>query len=139
MMTLTNRDLVDLIQFRHALHRAPEVSGQEAQTAQAVAGFLTETRLDRLLTGLGGHGVAAVYHGAAPGPTVLLRCELDALPIEELTAVPHRSATPGTGHLCGHDGHMATLAGVTPCSNSRSAVPPKVPESSTMSLPSPRR
>ena len=79
-MTLSNSDIVELIDFRHALHRRPELSGEEAATAKAVVAFLTPTRPDQVITGLGGHGVAAVYEGQAPGPTVLFRSELDAVP-----------------------------------------------------------
>lgn len=106
----TEADLAALVAFRHALHRAPEVSGAEAATARAVAEALPGP--DLLVTGLGGHGVAAVYAGAGPGPTLMLRAELDALPIPELTGLPHASRVPGKGHLCGHDGHMAILLGV---------------------------
>ncbi|PYF07192.1 amidohydrolase [Rhodobacter viridis] len=109
---LSNADVIELTAWRQALHRAPEVSGAEAQTAQAVVSELTASRPDKLLTGLGGHGVAAIWEGAEPGPTVLIRCELDALPILETGTVAHRSEVPGKAHLCGHDGHMAILAGV---------------------------
>jgi len=111
-MMLTNEDVVDLVAFRHKLHRAPELSRQEAQTARDVRAFLTSTRPDQILTGLGGHGIAAVYEGRQPGPTVMFRAELDGLPIEEISELPYRSATPGKAHLCGHDGHMAILAGL---------------------------
>ncbi|MDP4032075.1 MAG: amidohydrolase [Pseudorhodobacter sp.] len=110
--TLTNADIAELTDWRHALHRAPELSGEESRTAQAVTEAIAVTGPDRLLTGLGGHGVAAVYLGASPGPTLMLRAELDGLPITELTDIAYRSASPGKGHLCGHDGHMAILAGV---------------------------
>lgn len=109
---LSNSDVIALTAFRQALHRAPEVSGAEAGTARAVVAELTQSRPDRLLTGLGGHGVAAIWEGAEPGPTVLIRCELDALPILETGTVAHRSDVPGKAHLCGHDGHMAIVAGV---------------------------
>jgi amidohydrolase len=109
-MFLTDRDLVELAAWRRALHREPELSGQEEATARRVEAVLAATRADRIIKGLGGHGVAAVYEGAAPGPTVMFRAELDALPIEEITGLPYRSAMPGKAHLCGHDGHMATLA-----------------------------
>ncbi len=109
---LTNADVVALTAFRHALHRHPEVSGQERETARAVVDFLAPTAPDRVLTGLGGHGVALVYHGAEPGPTVMIRSELDALPIHELTELAYRSQVAGTAHLCGHDGHSTILAGV---------------------------
>jgi len=109
---LTDADVVELTAFRHALHRRPEVSGAERDTAAAVVDFLAPTTPDRVLTGLGGHGVALVYNGAAAGPTVMIRSELDALPIFELSRLDYRSETPGTAHLCGHDGHSAILAGV---------------------------
>ena len=107
---LTNQDLVELVDWRRKLHVMPELSGEEEQTAREVCAFIAPTGPDQVLTGLGGHGVAAVYNGAEAGPTVLFRSELDALPIEELTELPHRSRVPGKAHLCGHDGHTATLA-----------------------------
>lgn len=109
---LTNADITELTDWRRALHRVPEVSGQEAQTAATVVQALRALRPDRIVTGLGGHGVAAVWEADADGPTVLFRAELDALPIEELSDAPHRSTIAGKGHLCGHDGHMAILLGL---------------------------
>ena len=109
-MTLTNQDIADLVAFRHELHRFPEISGEEAETAQRVVAFLDDTRPDKVLTGLGGHGVAAVYDSGVPGPTLLFRSETDALPIEEISDAPHRSTVPGKSHMCGHDGHSAILA-----------------------------
>lgn len=111
-MSLSNHDLVELVAFRRHLHENPEISNEEEHTARAVVSFLEATRPDALLTGLGGHGVAAIYDSGTQGPTVLLRSELDALPIEELSDVPHRSQVPGKGHMCGHDGHSAILAAV---------------------------
>jgi amidohydrolase len=105
-----NRDVAELTDWRRKLHRQPELSGEEASTAKEVASFLSETRPDSIVTGIGGHGLAAIYEGRESGPTVLFRAELDALPIEDIADVPHRSAVPGKGHLCGHDGHMAILA-----------------------------
>lgn len=109
-MFLSDQDLAELTKWRRELHRRPELSGQEVETARKVEGTLAATGADRIVTGLGGHGVAAVYQGRAPGPTVMFRAELDGLPIEEVSAVPHRSTVPGRGHLCGHDGHTATVA-----------------------------
>lgn len=111
-MFLTNQDMVELVEWRRRLHRMPELSGEERETAAAVRAFVAATRPDRILTGLGGHGVAAVFEGEAPGPTVMLRAELDGLPIAEVSDIPHRSTIAGRGHMCGHDGHMATLAAV---------------------------
>ena len=105
-------DLDALAAFRRALHRQPEISGEEEQTARRVAKRLQALGPDRLLTGIGGHGVIAQFRGAAPRIRILLRCELDALPIPEQNAFAHVSQVPGKGHLCGHDGHMAILMGV---------------------------
>lgn len=101
-----------LVALRHQLHQTPEVSGDEARTADRIAAELTALGADRLWRGLGGHGVAAEFTGLADGPTVLLRCELDALPIREISDLPYRSKIPGKGHLCGHDGHMVSMLGV---------------------------
>jgi len=107
---MTPDRLAQLTGLRHALHQIPEVSGAEEKTAAYIATYLCAYAPDRLLTGLGGHGVAAVYDGAADGPTVMIRCELDGLPIEELSDQPYRSTHAGRGHLCGHDGHMTMVA-----------------------------
>lgn len=109
---LSPNDLTDLTAFRHALHRRPELSGAEEATARAVVQWLEQTAPDRIITGLGGHGVAAVYDGRADGPTILLRSELDALPIAEQPGPDHQSQFPGVAHLCGHDGHTAILCAV---------------------------
>ena len=111
-MSLTNADIAELIALRRALHRLPELSGQEEQTARRIARELKPFSPDALVTGLGGHGLAAVFGGAQAGPTVLFRCELDGLPIRETGTPPHRSTNDDTGHLCGHDGHMAIMAGL---------------------------
>ncbi|QEE44385.1 amidohydrolase [Rhizobium sp. WL3] len=108
-MFLTNRDLVELQAFRHELHRHPEVSGEERETARRVVEALRPLSPAIVLTDLGGHGVAAIFEGSAAGPTLLFRAELDALPIEEKLEAEHRSTTPGKGHLCGHDGHSTIL------------------------------
>lgn len=107
---MTPDRLAQLTGLRHSLHQIPEVSGAEEKTAAYITTYLRAYAPDRLLTGLGGHGVAAVYDGAAEGPTVMIRCELDGLPIEELSDQPYRSTHAGRGHLCGHDGHMTMVA-----------------------------
>lgn len=109
---LTNSDIVELTALRHHLHRHPELSGQESRTAATVAAALQPLNPTRLETGLGGHGIAAMFDSGKPGPTVLFRAELDALPIEELSDAGHRSTVPGVGHLCGHDGHSTILLGL---------------------------
>lgn len=109
---LTNADLVELVALRHALHRSPEVSGAEALTARAVVAFTQGTGPDEVITGLGGHGVALVFDSGQPGPTVMIRAELDALPIVEKPGHDHGSQVPGVAHLCGHEGHTTILTGL---------------------------
>ncbi|MBI1492493.1 amidohydrolase [Halocynthiibacter styelae] len=109
---LSNSDIVELTQFRCHLHEKPELSGEEYETAKMVTEFMQNTVPDEVLTDLGETGVALVYNGAEPGPTVMVRAELDALPIEELTEVAHKSQIAGKGHLCGHDGHMVMVCAV---------------------------
>jgi amidohydrolase len=109
---LTNLDLAELTALRHRLHRYPELSGQEEWTAAQVVAELGPLSPDRILTGLGGHGVAAIWKGLAPGPTVMMRSELDALPIQELSDAEYRSTIPGKAHLCGHEGHTTILLGL---------------------------
>lgn len=109
---MTPDRLARLIGLRHDLHRAPELSGEETETAARIAAELSALSPEALHVGLGGHGVAAVFAGAAPGPTVAIRCELDALPIPETTGLAYASRVPGKGHLCGHDGHMVMVLAV---------------------------
>jgi len=106
---LTNKDIADLVAFRRELHRFPEVSGEEQQTAARIVAALQALHPTDVMTSLGGHGVAAVFDSGAPGETVLFRCELDALPIQEVGDLPWKSQIAGKGHLCGHDGHMTMV------------------------------
>ncbi|HEY9039317.1 MAG TPA: amidohydrolase [Roseovarius sp.] len=106
---LTNVDLIELTEFRRELHKYPEVSGEERATSRRIVTALKLLSPSRILSNLGGHGVAAVFEGARDGPTVLFRAELDALPIQEISDLPWVSRHEGKGHLCGHDGHMTML------------------------------
>jgi amidohydrolase len=101
-----------LTHLRQALHRNPDLSGEEGATADYLAACLAQYGPARIERGLGGHGLAVVFDSASDGPTVLLRAELDALPIQEQGAHAHRSVRDGVAHLCGHDGHMAVLVGI---------------------------
>lgn len=112
-MTVASSPSIEaMIALRRDLHRNPELSGEEEQTAARVVSELTRFRPDDILIGLGGHGVAAVFKGNEDGPTVLFRCELDGLPIREISTSDWRSHTDGKAHLCGHDGHTAILCGL---------------------------
>lgn len=109
---LSGKQIAALTKLRRSLHQAPEVSGAETATADAIARFLGATSPDQIIEGLGGYGLAVIYDSGKPGPCVMFRAELDALPIAEKTALDHASRIPGVAHLCGHDGHMAILAGL---------------------------
>ncbi len=102
----------ELIKLRQELHRNPELSGQERATAKRIRFFLSRYRPDELYSNLAGEGMAAVYNGREPGPTVLFRCDMDALPIAEVGHVRYKSNVHGVSHACGHDGHMAIVTGL---------------------------
>lgn len=92
--------------LRRDFHRHPELGFQEVRTAGIVARELNELGLE-VSTGIGRTGVVALIEGKHPGPVVLLRVDMDALPIQETTGAEYASTTPGVMHACGHDGHTA--------------------------------
>lgn len=104
--------ILDIVGLRHQLHAYPELSGQERATAERIVEFLRQLGPDGLITEVGGTGVIATFAGPEPGPALLFRCELDALPIEEAGVSGHSSKVTGVSHKCGHDGHMAILCGL---------------------------
>ncbi len=95
-----------LTAWRRDLHQHPELGFQVTRTAGIVAQTLSELGYE-VRTGIGRTGVVALLHGGRPGPTVLLRADMDALPIQELSDAPYASQVPGAMHACGHDGHVA--------------------------------
>lgn len=101
-----------LTQFRHSLHQNPELSGVEFKTAERVIEFLKSYNSFEILNPIGETGVIATFKGKNPGLTTLIRCELDALPIQEINTFKHKSIFEGISHKCGHDGHMAILCGL---------------------------
>lgn len=112
MADISNLDLDSLTQFRHELHTIPETAGEEDETAKKIKSFLKDTNPDELTTGIGGNGIVAEYRGEDDGPSVMIRCELDGLPIAEENDMDYQSTNEGNGHKCGHDGHMTILSGV---------------------------
>lgn len=100
----------EIVEFRRTLHRHPELSGEEHETARRVAEELQTLDLD-VRTGIAGTGVLGILDGGAPGPTVLLRGDMDALPIQEETGLDFSSENEGVMHACGHDIHTASLLG----------------------------
>ncbi len=96
----------ELIALRREFHQYPELSNQEARTAQVVARYLKDAGLE-VRTGLAGHGVVGTLKGARPGRVVAYRADMDALPIAETAPVPWRSQAEGVMHACGHDFHVS--------------------------------
>jgi amidohydrolase len=95
-----------IIAWRRDFHMHPELGYQEVRTAGIVAKTLRELSFD-VRTGIAETGVVATLSGDKTGATILLRFDMDALPIQEETSVPYTSLNPGVMHACGHDGHVA--------------------------------
>ena len=96
----------EMVATRRDLHMHPELGFEETRTAGIVAERLTELGME-VQTGVAKTGIIGILEGDKPGPTILLRFDMDALPIQEESRVDYRSKTPGLMHACGHDGHTA--------------------------------
>lgn len=118
-MRITNRITAiaeEAAGWRRGIHAQPELGYQEQATAKTIADSLVRFGFDEVRTGLGGTGVVGVLHGgdgsvSGEGSAVMLRADMDALPIREETGLPHASKNDGVMHACGHDGHVAMLLG----------------------------
>jgi len=106
----TEAETDELVRTRRDLHAHPELRYEEHRTAELVAERLTGLGY-RPRPGVGRTGVTALLEGATPGPCVLLRADMDALPLQERNDVPYASRHPGVMHACGHDGHTAMALG----------------------------
>ena len=89
-----------------------ELAHEERETAAFVVRMLREAGITDIQEGIGGHGLVATADSGKPGPVLLFRAELDALPIDETLPVSHGSTNSGIAHKCGHDGHMTILIGL---------------------------
>src|SRR2546423_5083540 len=100
-----------IVADRRTIHSHPELKYEEEQTSTLVQARLRDLGVP-FRSGLAGTGVVAVIKGErGDGPCVLLRADMDALPIEEQSGVPFASEIPGVMHACGHDAHTAMLLG----------------------------
>lgn len=99
-----------VIAWRRHLHQHPELSFEEFETASFIADKLRSFGLE-VKTAIGGNGVIGILKGQHEGPTIGLRADFDALPIQDAKDVPYRSTNAGVMHACGHDGHTAALLG----------------------------
>ncbi len=105
---------LELINFRKRLHKFPELSGKERRTANLVLDFARRFHHAKIITKLGGEGLAVVFNSKKAGKAILIRCDLDALPIQEINEFDHKSVYPEVSHKCGHDGHIAIVSGLIP-------------------------
>jgi hippurate hydrolase len=102
----------EITAWRRQYHANPELMYEVHETAGHVAEQLNAFGCDEVVTGIGRTGVVGVIRGSQPGNRVVgLRADMDALPIEEITGLPHASKISGKMHACGHDGHTAMLLG----------------------------
>ena len=100
----------EVIALRRHFHQNPELGHKEFKTAEKIADFLRQLDLE-VKTGVNKTGVVGLIKGAEPGPTLMLRADMDALPVQEECDVSYRSRADGVMHACGHDGHVAMLMG----------------------------
>jgi len=105
-------NLEKLITLRKDLHRYPELSGEEFRTALQIFDFLKETKPDEIMTEVAETGIMAVWDSGKKGPSILIRGDMDALPITETNQFSHASHNKGVSHACGHDGHSTILCGI---------------------------
>jgi amidohydrolase len=102
--------LPEIVTMRHSLHRIPETHFQEKETSAAIRAFLAGSSLE-ILPPLLQTDTVGLLRGGSDGPCILLRSDIDALPVQERSGAAWSSERPGRAHSCGHDGHMAILLG----------------------------
>lgn len=108
-----------VIEWRHDVHQHPELGNREFRTAKKIADHLRSLNI-KVETGIAYTGVTGYIEGGLEGPTIALRADMDALPVEEKTGLPYASKVRtnylgndvGVMHACGHDAHVAVLMGV---------------------------
>ncbi|MGE0931033.1 amidohydrolase [Peijinzhouia sedimentorum] len=100
-----------IIALRRELHKYPELSKEETKTSSKIQQFLTDLKVFEIYQ-ITETGFVAVLDTMVEGPSVLVRAELDGLPIKEKTDLDYTSAFDGKAHSCGHDGHMAIVCGL---------------------------
>ncbi len=108
MIDVPERLFNEAVATRRDIHRHPELGFREHRTSQLVEERLRALGLE-VHTGIATTGVVAVLRGARPGRTIMLRADMDALPMPEESEVEYRSSVDGVAHACGHDGHVAIL------------------------------
>ncbi len=108
---IIDRYLPEIIEFRHDLHRNPELGYQETETGSKVVKRLNDCGSFEIQTGVAKTGIIATLGSDKPGRAIALRADMDCLPIEEKSGKAWSSERPGLMHACGHDGHTSCLLG----------------------------
>lgn len=102
-------DIEKAKKLRRQLHERPEISSTEKETANLIKKSVMEYGPDEIIENIGGYGLAFIFDSKLPGKNVLIRADMDALKVKEISDAPYRSIYEDKGHLCGHDGHSASL------------------------------
>jgi len=111
-MNFSNALIQQLIAFRKDLHKNPELSNREYNTVKRISDFILTGSPDKIIHHIGYTGLAVTFSGEEKGPVILIRADIDALPITEKNDFEYKSVNYKVAHLCGHDGHTAILAGL---------------------------
>lgn len=106
---MNTQEVEEFIKIRKDFHRHPEVSNHEVKTSKKILQHLNEFGVTNVVTNIGGHGLIAVFESGIEGPHILIRADMDALPIQEISDCDHKSIIPNVAHMCGHDGHTTIL------------------------------
>ena len=110
-MSMIRQLFPQVVAWRRHLHRYPELSGEERETAAFISRILTEHDIEHE-TGVGGYGVVARIDSGLFGPEIAFRADCDALPLADRKTCDYASSRPGVMHACGHDGNTAVLLGL---------------------------
>ncbi len=108
---LNTTQLIKLTNIRKTLHAFPEVSENEFQTQKRIINYLSQINTPSIQK-VGNSGVLVTYKGNQSGPTIMIRGDIDALPIIEVNEIEYKSTSEGVSHKCGHDGHTTILLGL---------------------------
>ena len=104
------KNKAEIVKIRRFIHMNPELGNREVETARLIAAKLRPLGFE-IRTGVAKTGVVAVLRGGQSGPSVAIRADMDALPVQETTGLPYKSLNPGVMHACGHDVHSAIVLG----------------------------
>ncbi|NLN83864.1 MAG: amidohydrolase, partial [Firmicutes bacterium] len=110
IIALSEKFFQQTVQLRRQIHKNPELGFEEYETAELIATTLKNLGW-QVREGVAKTGVVGLLKGTKPGPTIALRADMDALPIDEQTDLSFASEHPGKMHACGHDAHVAILLG----------------------------